>query len=139
MKKQLSKDDKLGVKKNGFNYCRSCYKHLAGYVGVTISEAMEERGYLQKSDSIYLVPEKGWEWLSQFEISESDFNKNRSPLTRQCVDGTERRPHLAGQLGAALLDALLDKGWLKRVESTREIVITPKGSQSLNDSLGVAL
>ena len=74
MKKQLSKDDEQFAK-NDFDYCRTCYRHLAGYVGVTISEAMEEQGYVKKSDAIYLVTKRGWDWLSQFDISERDYKK----------------------------------------------------------------
>lgn len=138
MKKQLSKDDKQ-VAQNGFNYCRTCYQHLAGYVGVTLAEAMEGRGYLKKSDSIYLVTKKGWEWFSQFDISVSDYKKSRRPLTRQCLDRSERRSHLAGQLGAELLEKMLLNCWFEKIESSRELVVTPKGRQSLYDVLGVVL
>ena len=129
-------DDKQ-ITKNNFNYCRTCYNHLAGYVGVIIAEAIEEHGYLEKSDTIYSVTEKGWQWFSQLDISENNFKKNRRPLTRQCIDGTERRPHLAGQIGDVLLEKMLYKGWFEKVESTREVLVTPKGHQALHDYLGI--
>lgn len=137
MKKQLTKGDEQSAK-NGFNYCRTCYRHLAGYVGVTISEAMEEQGYLKKSDSIYLVTKRGWEWFEQFDISENDFKKSRRPLTRQCLDRSERRPHLAGQVGTVLLDKMLDNSWFTKVESSRELILTSKGRRWLHMHLGVA-
>ncbi len=84
--------------KTGVKYCRTCYDHIAGYVGVSITEAMLKKGYLTKSKNIYLVTEIGWKWFSQFNIFESDFTKSRRPLTRQCLDWSERRPHLAGHL-----------------------------------------
>lgn len=138
MKKQFSKADKRNLKDN-FNYCRSCYKHLAGFVGVTISETMEKHGYLKKSDSIYLVTEKGWKWFSRLAISKSDFRKARLPLTRQCIDVSERRPHLAGHLGAVFLERMLSNEWLEKTESPRELVVTPKGRLFLDDALGIAL
>ncbi len=125
--------------KTGVKYCRTCYDHLAGYVGVTITEAMVEQGFLIKSENIYLVTKKGWNWFLQFGISENSLEKSRRPLTRQCLDWSERRPHLAGHLGAIFLEKMLENNWLKKVEFSREIVITSKGSQSINDLLGVLL
>lgn len=138
MKKQFSKSEKQSAKSR-FNYCRRCYQHLAGQVGVTISEAMEVHGYLKKSEAIYLVTEKGWDWFSQFEISENDFKKSSRPLTRQCIDVSERRPHLAGHLGAVFLGKMIADGWFKKVESSRELIVTQKGRQLLNETLGLAL
>lgn len=124
---------------SGIQYCRTCYDHLAGYVGVQIVEAMEKREYLQKSGKIYLVSEKGWEWLKHFEMVQADFKSNRRPLARQCLDWSERRPHLAGQLGAVLLEKMLKRQWFKKVQFSREMVVTAKGRQELYDRLGITL
>ncbi len=124
---------------SGVKYCRTCYDHLAGYVGVSITEAMLKQGYLSNSDNIYLVTEKGWDWFSQLNILENDFTKSRRPLTRQCMDWSERRSHLAGHLGAVFLEKTLENNWFKRVKFSRELVITSKGRQSINDFLGIAL
>jgi DNA-binding transcriptional ArsR family regulator len=138
-------NEKLPAKSNkesintGVKYCRTCFDHLAGYVGVSITEAMVEKGFLEKSHNLYLVTKKGWDWFSQFGISEVNFEKSRRPLTRQCLDWSERRPHLAGHLGAAFLEKMLENNWLKKVEFSREIVVTSKGRQSISDLLGVVL
>jgi DNA-binding transcriptional ArsR family regulator len=124
---------------NGVKYCRTCYDHLAGYVGVAVVEAMEQKGYLQKSKKVYLVTEKGWMWFSQFDIMEEEFKNTRRPLTRQCLDWSERRPHLAGQLGAVFLHKMIQRKWLKKVQFSRELLLTSKGRQELYDLLGVAL
>jgi len=124
---------------NGIQYCRTCYDHLAGYVGVQVVEAMEQQDYLKKSDKIYLVSEKGWEWLQQFEMVPTDFKSNRRPLARQCLDWSERRPHLAGQLGAALLHKMQERRWFKKVQFSREMVVTAKGRQELYEMLGIVL
>ncbi|MDJ1504919.1 winged helix-turn-helix domain-containing protein [Xanthocytophaga agilis] len=123
----------------GIHYCRTCYDHMAGYVGVQITEAMETKDYLQKSDSVYLVTEKGWEWLSQFSITADSLPATRRPLTRQCLDWSERRPHLAGQLGALLLEKMLQKGWFRKVQFSRELIVTSHGAQSLYEILGITL
>jgi DNA-binding transcriptional ArsR family regulator len=125
--------------KNGIKYCRTCYDHLAGFVGVKIVETLETKGYLKKSKNIYLVSEKGWEWFQFLNIYKDSFNNNRRPITRQCLDWSERRPHLAGQLGADFFNKMLQRKWLKKVEFSRALIITGKGRQELYDLLGVAL
>jgi DNA-binding transcriptional ArsR family regulator len=124
---------------NGVKYCRTCYDHLAGFVGVKIVETLEAKGFLVKSKNAYLVSDEGWEWFSYFAISKENFTNNRRPLTRQCLDWSERRPHLAGQLGATFLNKMLERKWFKRVEFSRELVATAKGRQEIYELLGVAL
>lgn len=138
-KKSSSKIIKKQPEQNGVKYCRSCYDHLAGFVGVKIVETLETQGYLTKSKNIYLVSERGWEWFELLNISKEDFNNNRRPITRQCLDWSERRPHLAGQLGAAFLNKMFDRKWFKKVEFSRELIITSKGREELYKMLGIAL
>lgn len=134
-----AKSVKKEPEKKGVKYCRTCYDHLAGFVAVKIVETLEINKYLAKSKNIYLVSEKGWEWFRFLNISKEDFNNNRRPLTRQCLDWSERRPHLAGQLGAEFLNKMLERKWFKKVEFSRELVATSKGRQELYERLGVAL
>ena len=96
------------------------------------------KGYIKKTtERQYLVSKKGWNWLSQIEILESDFASNRRPLARQCLDWTERKPHLAGQLGAAVLKKMFEEKWLRKTQFSRELLVTPKGQQELNALLGI--
>jgi DNA-binding transcriptional ArsR family regulator len=120
-------------------YCRTCYDHLAGYMGVTITETMERKGFLSKEGNDYAVTISGWKWLKQLRIYKQDYTGNRRPLTRQCLDWSERRPHLAGQLGADLLKVMLEKKWFKKIQFSRELLITAKGSREMYDLLGIAL
>ena len=136
MKQQFSKNGNPTAN-NGFNYCRTCYGHLAGFIGVALTEAMERQQYLEKSKSCYFVTKNGWAWLSQFDISKSDFKNSRRPLTRQCIDGTERRPHLAGQLGDGLLKTMLHCGWFEKIKDSRELKMTPEGRQNLHEYLEI--
>lgn len=124
---------------NGVKYCRTCYDHLAGYVGVSIVEAMESKDYLKKNKKEYLVTEKGWKWFSQFDILQEELKNNRRPLTRQCLDWSERRPHLAGLLGSIFLEKIIQRKWFKQVNFSRELIITAKGRQELYELLGVSL
>lgn len=120
-------------------YCRTCYDHLAGYVGVRIAEAMVEKGYLQDEPQDYLLTNSGWNWLSQLGITKDNFTNRRRPLTRKCLDWSERRPHIAGQLGAAFLEKALKENWFRKVAFSRELVLTSKGRQILQDQLEITL
>jgi hypothetical protein len=123
----------------GVKYCRTCYDHLAGFVGVQITEALEKNKFVKKSGTEYTVTKKGWQWLSGFDIYKDQMINNRRPLTRQCVDWTERRPHLAGQLGAMLLDKMIEKKWFKKVPFSRELLLSSRGRDELNKLLGINL
>ncbi len=85
------------------------------------------------------MSEKGWELFRHFDISKDDLSNNRRPLTRQCLDWLERRPHLAGQLGAGLLNKMLERKWFKKVQFSRALITTGKGRQELYNFLGVDL
>jgi len=131
--------DKKSVATDGVKFCRTCYDHLAGLVGVKVVEALEKKAFLKKTETAYTVTEKSWQWFSEFEILKDDFINIRRPLTRQCLDWSERRPHLAGQLGAVFLERMLQKKWFKKVQFSREMVVTTKGREELYNLLGVAL
>lgn len=133
------KIDKPKVETKGLRYCRTCYDHLAGFVGVKVVEAIEKNGFIKKSESIYTVTKKGWIWFGELDINKNELINNRRPLTRQCLDWSERRPHLAGQLGAVFLEKMLQRNWFKKVQFSREMVITSKGREQLFHLLGVDL
>jgi len=123
----------------GIKYCRSCYDHLAGHVGVKITEALEKKKAIRKHVSSYLVTNSGWKLLAELDIAKSEMMNNRRPLTRQCLDWSERRPHIAGQVGAMLLATMLEKSWFKRMRFSRELIITSKGRSEIQKLFGVEL
>ena len=137
----LANDRDSGIKKmeikQGIKYCRTCYDHLAGLVGVKVTEALEDKKIISKSDGHYTITKKGWSWLEDFGIANEVLVNKRRPVTRQCLDWSERRPHLAGQLGALLLDTMLDKKWFRKVKFSRELVVTAKGSQEIYELLKI--
>lgn len=118
-------------------YCRTCYDHLAGYVGVQITAALEKKGMIRKSGSEYTVTAKGWSWMENFGIHKNQFGSIRRPLTRQCIDWSERKPHLAGLLGAVLLNKMLEKAWFRKVKFSRELIVTAKGRSGISEQLGI--
>jgi len=138
----LTNDNPQKVKTNnteckGVKYCRTCYDHLAGYLGVQITEALESKKILEKSEAIYIVTDIGWKWLADFNISKDEIVNKRRPLTRQCLDWSERRPHLAGQLGSLILIKMFDRNWFRKVQFSRELLVTAKGRQELHKLLNI--
>jgi DNA-binding transcriptional ArsR family regulator len=132
-----SKKMEKGNALTGIKYCRSCYDHLAGRVGVKITEALEKKKAIRKHLNAYLVTNSGWKLLTGLDISENEMMTNRRPLTRQCLDWSERRPHIAGQIGAMLLNTMLERNWLKRIRFSRELIITTKGRSEINKLFGI--
>jgi DNA-binding transcriptional ArsR family regulator len=125
--------------KGGVKYCRTCYDHLAGYIGVRIADAFTQKGLITIMESEYLITEKGWEWVADIGIRRDELGNTRRPLTRLCLDWSERKPHLAGQFGATILSKMLDEKWFKKIQFSRELIITAKGYEKLNESLGLEL
>ncbi|MDR3081020.1 MAG: winged helix-turn-helix domain-containing protein [Streptomyces sp.] len=113
---------------------RTCYDHLAGQLGVALADAMITRG-LVATDSGLAVTPAGRAWLADALGYERPPGARR-PLVRACLDWTERRPHLAGALGAALCTAALEKQWVRRVGSGRAVKVTPEGTEVFRELLG---
>ncbi|MBS2539060.1 helix-turn-helix transcriptional regulator [Catenulispora sp. NF23] len=116
-------------------HARTCYDHLAGRVGVAIAEAMTERAFVEWEHGLKLTP-GGERWLAELAIEVPV--SARRPALRPCLDWTERRPHLAGAVGAALCGHALDKGWIRRVGSSRAVLVTPVGRDVLTTWLGLS-
>jgi len=131
----------LNIKRelSGIKFCRTCYDHLAGYMGVQIADAMELKSLIKKSSGQYTVTDKGWKWIDNFGITKDEILIKRRPLARQCLDWSERRPHLAGQFGAVLLNKMLEKKWFRPIQFSREMIITTKGKKELRDLLGIEI
>jgi DNA-binding transcriptional ArsR family regulator len=120
-------------------YCRTCYDHLAGFVGVKITEALEEKGFIAQDGMSYKVTRKGWNWFAGFGIEREEVQNKRRPTARQCLDWSERRPHLAGQLGAIWLKKMFEKNWFRKVRFSRELVVTSRGRIDIYNLLNVQI
>lgn len=119
-------------------FCRSCYDHLAGQVGVALTRALEERQYLRPMHYKLLeVTPPGSEWLARLGVDLHGIKPSRGGLARQCLDWTERQHHLAGPLGVELMSILCTAGWLRRGRETRAVEVLPKGRHELRAQLGV--
>lgn len=112
---------------------RSCYDHLAGQLGMAVTDALVDAGALERSSLALADPAS----FTALGIDAETTPPGRRPLTRACLDWSERRHHLAGHLGAALLDSLLDRAWVTRAPRGRALRLTDHGRRGLDRVLGV--
>lgn len=115
---------------------RTCYDHLAGRLGVAVTDALLAGGLLQESTG-FAVTERGMEWFRGLGIELARRPAGRRPVARSCLDWTERRPHLAGAAGAALCAYALAEGWCERIGSRRALRVTGRGEEALHGLLGI--
>ena len=116
---------------------RTCYDHLAGRLGVAVTDAMTAAGLLDQTGGFALTA-AGLNWLTgTLGLKAADLRPGRRPLVRGCLDWTERRQHLAGTAGAKLCETFLGNGWVARIGSGRAVRLTPNGKAALHDLLGL--
>jgi DNA-binding transcriptional ArsR family regulator len=122
-----------------FLHARTCYDHLAGEIAVKALEAMLKMKWLVQAGQEFQVTQIGRDKLNGLGIDLSNEYNGRRVFARSCVDLTQRRPHLAGVLGAALLDLYVQDGWILRADRSRVVSITPKGHQAFKRVLDISL
>ncbi|MFE2042768.1 ArsR/SmtB family transcription factor [Streptomyces sp. NPDC059477] len=113
---------------------RTCYDHLAGRLGIVLTDALTARGLLRQ-DTGFALTDDGVDWFDAAGIALR--RTGRRPLARACLDWTERRPHLGGVAGAALCRHALDTGWCVRIGSQRAVKVTGEGERALGRLLGI--
>jgi len=122
---------------------RTCYDHLAGLLGVSITDALVAQGALVLAGRSYEVTGAGAARFAALGIDVSVVadvaRRARRPLTRACLDWSERRYHVAGALGAALATCLLERAWLERMPASRALRITNEGRRALRREFDVRL
>lgn len=120
-------------------FARTCYDHLAGWLGVAVEEALVSERLLAREDSGYRVTARGETWMSRFGVDLAAARGVRRSFARACLDWSERRHHLAGALGEALLERFLAKRWLARRDGERTLDVSSAGRQGLERALGVRI
>ncbi len=119
-----------------FLHARTCYDHLAGETAVKVLEAMLKARWLAADGRDFAVTRVGERKLAALEIDLASARGSRRVFARACVDLTQRRPHLGGALGAALLDLYLAKHWIQRARRSRAVSITPTGQEAFRRLFG---
>ena len=108
---------------------RVCYDHLAGDLGVFAFDAFRKRRWIVHDESGLTLSRSGAEFCSELGIDVEAAQASRRPMCRLCLDWSERRHHLAGHIGAQLLQRCYDLGWAKRRRGTRIVDFTPRGER----------
>ena len=122
---------------------RTCYDHLAGRLGVALTDALVSRRHVALTHDAGLVTDAGIAMFEQLGIDVGALSvgrgKNTRVLCRPCLDWSERRPHLAGALGAALCTRSFEENWIRRSQGSRAVTVTVKGWRIFRDTIGVRL
>ncbi|MDO7905554.1 winged helix-turn-helix domain-containing protein [Paenibacillus sp. JX-17] len=120
-------------------HARTCYDHLAGRTGVLLTEAMVRLGVLLEDEEDYRVTDKGESFFASLGIDLELARRKRRSFARQCLDWSERKPHLGGALGQVVLARLIELAWIERSAHTRAVVVTRQGKMNLEKFFSVTL
>jgi DNA-binding transcriptional ArsR family regulator len=122
-------------------HARSCYDHAAGELGVALHDQLFAMRWLQRQrdEGDYEITPSGTQELAALGLDVEALRRTRRRLACACLDWSERRAHLGGALGAALLDLLLARRWLERELDSRALRVTPAGKRLLRERLRLEL
>jgi hypothetical protein len=108
-----------------------CYDHLAGELAVEMHEALISRGVFRNDAHGFTLTRAGERWFESLGIDAAALAGQRRILCRPCLDWGERRHHLAGALGAALLQRIYTLRWARAARDSRVVSFTPAGERAL--------
>ena len=106
---------------------RVCYDHLAGEMGVHLFERLIAAGHVAERHGTVQLTHRGEAFMERFGIALAELSHQRRPLCRACLDWSMRRHHLAGSLGAALLQRIYALGWAAGERRSRAVIFTKSG------------
>lgn len=127
---------RTGPRDTALREARICYDHLAGERGVGLLQALQQNGFVNGPEDPSLT-DRGRAFFAEFGIDMAALEKSRRPICRNCLDWSERRHHLGGALGAAVLAEFVRRGWVRRDEG-RVLTITPEGRVQLRSEFSMA-
>jgi DNA-binding transcriptional ArsR family regulator len=117
--------------RDNLRIARICYDHLAGKLGVTLTDALLQQGVLEIAEKDFKLTSTGSVLLENLGVDVAAASRQRRAFARRCLDWTERRYHLGGALGAAICAQWFDQGWVQRQDSSRALLITASGEAHL--------
>lgn len=125
-----------GPRNAAMREARVCYNHLAGNMGICLYESLIKNNYLTLTDGQLLLSSSGEAFMRDFGIDVDALRHSRSPLCRECLDWSERRSHLAGSLGRALLSRFEALKWVKREKNSRIVTFSVDGRYAFEKTFG---
>ena len=120
---------RTGPRDDALRRARVCYNHLAGDMGVQMYQSMQASGFFFTSDKQIKLTETGHKFITGFGVDLGSLPSSSAPMCRECLDWSERRSHLAGRLGRAMLSQMIVAGWAKRIPDSRVIQFTQSGQR----------
>lgn len=123
---------RTGPRDDELRSARVCYDHLAGAMAVQMFDSMAGRGFLTVRREDIALTATGEDFVRGAGLDLAPLRASRRPLCRICLDWSERRSHLGGALGAALLDHVLERGWAGRQTGSRRIVFSEPGRDAFD-------
>ena len=134
---RTSSSARLSPERQRLQQARLCYDHLAGRLGVAITQALLQRRALRLDDGALVPGVRARSGFSTLGVDLREFDTERRALVRTCIDWTERREHLGGALGAGVATALLERDWIRRRRGSRALIVTERGRRELRRRLEV--
>ncbi len=116
---------------------RICYDHLAGRLSVDLTDSFVAREYVALDDETAEITTAGTRFFTGFGIELPARRSTRRRFCRLCLDWTERRPHIAGALGAAMTKRYFDLGWMERMKRSHAVIVTPLGQRGFRKTFGI--
>ncbi len=130
---------RTGPRDEALRTARTCYDHFAGRLGVSIADALVDRGCVELDGDGGTVTEAGQVFLHEFGAAPAPGKRPKRLFCRPCLDWSERRPHLAGAVGIAIACRCFELGWVRKVDGSRAVAITLAGQQGLRQTFGISL
>lgn len=127
------------TKGNDFKYCRSCYSHLAGKVGVLITSKLVEQSYIRLSGEHFEITSMGRRFFDSIGIDIIELQNKKKMCAKTCLDWSEQEYHIGGLLGSAIFSQFLKSGWIKKQLGSRIVTFTDKGQAELKRILDIEL
>ena len=121
---------RVGPRDARLREARVCYNHLAGQLAIRLFDHMLRSGYLAHDGDALVMTCGGVTFVRDFGIDPSVLGKGRSPLCLECLDWSERRSHLAGSLGRAILSRIEQLGWACRDKNSRAVAFSQEGRRA---------
>jgi len=123
---------RTGPRDQALREARVCYNHLAGDMGILLYDRLLTQDWLRDDPAFPVLTLTGAERLASLGLDIASLQAARRPICRACLDWSERRSHLAGGLGQALLDMILARGWARRAPDSRVIEFSKTGKTAFH-------
>ena len=126
------------AQEEALRFARTCYDHLAGYLGVAIADALVACGHIVLGEDGGELTDSGRRFLASFGADLTSASSGKRIFCKPCLDWSERRYHLAGWVGAEICRCCVEQGFVVRDRSTRAVRLTSRGRSGLSEQFGIA-